>query len=128
MPGLCPCCGQELPKPRLRIELGRNLLFHGQDYVRLSQREMQCFMVLARGWPEWASIDQLFFEVFGESEPESPQKLLASYICTLRKKLQSLGFTIISDRNIGYSIRGERENALAAKAMFPRRKRRDVSA
>lgn len=105
----CPTCKQPIERAPDEIrEIFRRL--------DLPRRERQAMRALLDAWPKPVRPSALVVAIYDDvnDEPAYPESCMQSHISKLRKKLNRCGWTISSQRHLGYRL-----EALAAQRPAP---------
>lgn len=100
MSNCCPTCGQTLPQTDLYIELAGNRLTRNGVMIRLTQREMECFIKLAQAWPWPLNKDKLAPNVGNRTT-------IYAKLSALRAKLASIDLGIENSYGGDYLLTGQ---------------------
>jgi len=99
----CPTCGAPLSGYRPYVDLDRNQFISISGVVSLSAMEAEIAAVLARAYPGVARRDAIILGVWGGGDvPISNSATVI--ISKLRKRLNSIGWTVKSVRSRGYML------------------------
>lgn len=91
----CPCCQQELPAPKLLVDLGTRTIAYGDHSVRVQNKVARVAAALARRMPAFVRVGSIIEQVWDDDdEPDWSNKCLRIYIHKLRKALKQIGFMV----------------------------------
>ena len=87
------------------LELATGMLVCGDEKVRLTNKEYQMLEMLISADGGIISVDKFMDKIWGY-DSETEQNVVWVYVSYLRKKLSSIGSTVIiaAHRNLGYSL------------------------
>ena len=95
----------ELVFSDVTLELATGMLVCGDEKVRLTNKEYQMLEMLISADGGIISVDRFMDKIWGY-DSETEQNVVWVYVSYLRKKLSSIGSTvvIVAHRNLGYSL------------------------
>ena len=87
------------------LEIASSMLYCGENSVRLTNKEFQMLEMLISADGGIISVDKFMDKIWGY-DSETEQNVVWVYVSYLRRKLTSLGSTILIEahRNLGYSL------------------------
>ena len=87
------------------LEIASSMLYCGENSVRLTNKEFQMLEMLISADGGIISVDKFMDKIWGY-DSETEQNVVWVYVSYLRRKLTSLGSTVLIEahRNLGYSL------------------------
>ncbi len=97
----CPTCGRTLEDADLRVDLDANVLVCGDRSIGLQARQAELIWLLLDRYPECVDRDFIVSKVFAD---DVLYNTVTSTVSTARRELEKVGWTIKTERGIGYRL------------------------
>lgn len=105
---VCPTCGHvALPDP-ITVDLSTGIVSCDNWTLNVTVKQSLLLEALAKAYPRGLSHEAVLDSLQGHyaDSIDSPRKLIATYVCILRRRLADRGapFTIKTNWGVGYSL------------------------
>lgn len=105
----CPSCGTELkPDGELKFDHESGVITGYGQFACLTKAEMDVVESLRSAWPRTLKKEELVDAMYFHDADAPWPKIIDVFVCKIRKKIDGIGFTIVTKWGNGYQLQYEK--------------------